>query len=81
MDPTYLMSWKKENSFFPNPSEGIIHINLIEKYNVVNIYNCFGQIVYNTVLNAGQNKIYLKKSGLYYTEVNGGSKEPLLIIN
>ena len=69
------------NTFFPNPSEGTIHINLIEKSNVINIYNSYGQIVYNTVLKAGQNEINLKKSGLYYIEVNGASREPLLIIN
>ena len=78
---TSLMNLEKENTFFPNPSEGTIHINLIEKSNVVNIYNSYGQIVYNTVLKAGQNEINLKKSGIYYIEFNGVSREPLLIIN
>ena len=78
---TSLMNWEKENTFFPNPSEGTIHINLIEKSNVINIYNSYGQRIYNTILKAGHNEIDLKKSGLYYIEVNGAYREPLLIIH
>ena len=77
---TSLINWEKENTFFPNPSGGTINIHLIETSNIINIYNSHGQIIYKTILKAGDNNIHLKKSGLYYIEVNGASPEPLLII-
>ena len=71
-----------ENSvkIFPNPSTGVFHLSLNEnhKFRTIKLFNQYGQVVYNEVLNANINTYDIKAdekfaNGIYYLQLEGNN--------
>lgn len=66
-------------SLYPNPSNGLINLNLKQDSNNINIYDIQGKLVFSKVLLKGENEININKAGFYYLEINGLDYTPLII--
>lgn len=66
-------------NIFPNPTNGLFNINLLEDVNSICIYNIQGKLMFSDKLPKGKNLINLNKSGFYYLEINNENFIPLII--
>jgi hemin uptake protein HemP len=64
---------------FPNPSNGLINLNLEKDSNNINIYDIQGRLVWSEELLRGKNQINIKKAGFYYLEINELNFIPIII--
>ena len=64
---------------FPNPSNGLINLNLKQDYNNINIYDIQGKLVLSEELLNGTHQININKAGFYYLEINELSFMPIII--
>ena len=68
-----------QHILFPNPSNGLINLNLKQDYNNIKIYDIQGKLVLSKELLKGENKININKAGFYYLEINDLNFIPLII--
>lgn len=67
---------KKNNfTFYPNPSEGVLNIQLVNhEKNNIHLYNNMGKLFFSTILDASQNFLQIDTTnlpgGIYYLRVN-----------
>lgn len=68
------IDFNKKLKFYPNPSNGIINIDVQEEMKLT-IFNATGQKVYNTVISNSNKTLDLShlKSGLYFMEASSNS--------
>lgn len=76
-------SSKKEMDIYPNPASNEFQISITEQKSKLSIYSITGELVFQSQLNNGQNKIDISnfESGIYLIEVeneNGAMQQKLI---
>ena len=59
---------------YPNPTQGNLSI-VLDMPSMVSVYNMFGQCIYQSMLEEGNNNIYLYNIGIYYININNSSSQ------
>ena len=71
-----------ELSVYPNPSNGILNVNIKsegnEKYNLT-IYNSIGQVVESKVINTSQTQVNLEEKGIYFVTILNSNGEQVSV--
>jgi Secretion system C-terminal sorting domain len=60
----------KTLNLYPNPTNGIVHIDNIEEYNQINVYNSIGELVYSktNMDNSTDIDLRTKQKGIYFIQ-------------
>ena len=71
-DPTNVNQIESNFSIYPNPSNGIINVQAVEKINTVNVYNMIGNLVMVRNISNTQTTLDIEKltNGIYFIELN-----------